>query len=257
MWTDTHTHLYLGQFDEDRSQVVARAMAAGVSSMYLPNVDSRTIDSMLSLEREFPDQVFGMMGLHPCSVKDNYKEELKVVESWLGRRDFCAIGEIGTDLHWDKTRLEEQKEAFLTQVRWAKELGKPVVIHCRESMDITLELLQAEKGPQLRGIFHCFTGTPEQARAVMDLGFLMGIGGVLTFKNSGLDKALESVPLEYLVLETDSPYLAPAPYRGKRNESAYIPLVGARLSDLKGVSMEELARITTQNAKNLFGHPTS
>ncbi|MBK6905078.1 MAG: TatD family hydrolase [Saprospirales bacterium] len=256
MWTDTHTHLYLGQFDEDRSQVVERALAAGVSSMYLPNVDSRTIDSMLSLEREFPDQVFAMMGLHPCSVKDNYREELKVVESWLGRRDFCAIGEIGTDLHWDKTRLEEQKEAFLTQVRWAKELGKPVVIHCRESVDITLELLQAEKGPQLRGIFHCFTGTPEQARAVMDLGFLMGIGGVLTFKNSGLDKVLESVPLEYLVLETDSPYLAPVPYRGKRNESAYIPLVGARLSDLKGISMEELARITTENAKSLFGHPT-
>ena len=253
MWTDTHTHLYLEQFDEDREAVVAEALAKGVSRLYLPNVDSRTIDAMLDLEQRHPGHVFAMMGLHPCSVKDNYREELKIVEDWLGRRDFCAIGEIGIDLYWDKTHVAEQKEAFLTQVRWAKESGLPIVIHCRESTDMVLELLEPEADERLRGIFHCFTGTPEQARAVMDLGFYMGIGGVLTFKNAGLDKVLQAVPLEYLVLETDAPYLAPAPFRSKRNESAYIPLIGARLAEIKQVSVEEVARMTTGNARKVFG----
>ncbi|MBK7409024.1 MAG: TatD family hydrolase [Saprospirales bacterium] len=256
MWIDTHTHLYLEQFEEDRDQVVRHALEQGVETMYMPNVDSRTIQGMLDLEGRFPGQVVAMMGMHPCSVEDNYLEELKLVETWLGRRAFCAIGEIGIDLYWDKTHIEAQKEAFLTQVRWAKDLGKPIIIHSRESIDLILELLQPEKDDRLRGIFHCFTGTREQAQAIMDLGFYMGIGGVLTFKNAGLDKVLETVPLERLVLETDAPYLAPMPYRGKRNESAYIPLVGARLADVKRVSIEEVAKITTENAQKIFGHPT-
>ncbi|MBK8491173.1 MAG: TatD family hydrolase [Saprospirales bacterium] len=256
MWIDTHTHLYLEQFEEDRDQVVRHALEQGVETMYMPNVDSRTIQGMLDLEGRFPGQVVAMMGMHPCSVEDNYLEELKLVETWLGRRAFCAIGEIGIDLYWDKTHIEAQKEAFLTQVRWAKDLGKPIIIHSRESIDLILELLQPEKDDRLRGIFHCFTGTREQAQAIMDLGFYMGIGGVLTFKNAGLDKVLEAVPLERLVLETDAPYLAPMPYRGKRNESAYIPLVGARLADVKRVSIEEVAKITTENAQKIFGHPT-
>jgi len=257
MWVDTHTHLYLEQFGDDREEVVDRALAAGVGAMYLPNVDSRTIGGMLDLEGQFPGSVFAMMGLHPCSVKEDFRDELKTVESWLSRRDFCAIGEIGIDLYWDKTHIEEQKEAFLTQVSWAKDLGKPVVIHCRESMDLVIELLRPLKDGRLRGIFHCFTGTMEQARAVIDLGFMLGIGGVLTFKNSGLDKVAGSVPLEYLVLETDSPYLAPVPYRGKRNESAYIPLIGAMLSDVAGAPIGEVEKITSDNAKTVFGHPTN
>ncbi|MCB9283714.1 MAG: TatD family hydrolase [Lewinellaceae bacterium] len=253
MWIDTHTHLYLEQFDDDRGEAVRRALDQGVERMYLPNVDSRTIDGMLDLEGQFPGQVIAMMGLHPCSVKDDYKEELKLVETWLGRRDFCAIGEIGIDLYWDKTHVEAQKEAFLTQVRWAKELAKPIVIHSRESIDLILELLQPEKEERLRGIFHCFTGTLEQARAIMELGFYLGIGGVLTFKNAGLGKVLAAVPLESLVLETDAPYLAPVPYRGKRNESAYVALVGAHLADVKGLPVEEVARVTSKNAQNIFG----
>jgi TatD DNase family protein len=256
MWTDTHTHLYLEQFDEDRDAAVQRALDKEVNALYLPNVDSGTIERVLDMESRYEGHVFPMMGLHPCSVKDNFREELQIVEKWLARRDFCAIGEIGIDLYWDKTHFEEQKEAFLTQVRWAKELGKPIVIHCRESMDIVLELLQPEKGERLHGIFHCFTGTLEQAQAVMELGFFLGIGGVLTYKNAGLDKTLETVPLDRIVLETDSPYLAPVPYRGKRNESAYIPLVGARLADIKGVALDAVAQITSDNAQKVFGYPT-
>lgn len=256
MWIDTHTHQYFDQFDEDREAAMQRAFDRGVNTFFLPNVDSKSIERLLGLESRYPDKVFAMMGLHPCSVKDDYEEELRVVESWLNRRDFCAIGEIGIDLYWDKTHFEEQKKAFLTQVGWAKERGKPIVIHCRESMDIVLELLQPEKDERLRGIFHCFTGTMEQAQAVMDLGFYLGIGGVLTYKNAGLDKVMESVPLDRVVLETDSPFLAPAPYRGQRNESAYIPIIGARLADIKGVAVEEIALKTSANAQKIFGYPT-
>jgi TatD DNase family protein len=256
MWIDTHTHQYFDQFDEDREAAMQRAFDRGVNTFFLPNVDSKSIERLLDLESSYPGKVFAMMGLHPCSVKDDYEEELRVVESWLNRRDFCAIGEIGIDLYWDKTHFEEQKKAFLTQVGWAKEREKPIVIHCRESLDIVLELLQPEKEERLRGIFHCFTGTVEQAQAVMDLGFYLGIGGVLTYKNAGLDKIMESVPLDRLVLETDAPFLAPVPYRGKRNESAYIPIIGARLADIKGVAVEEIALKTSANAQKIFGYPT-
>ncbi len=252
MLIDTHTHLYLKEFDEDRHEMLDRAIEAGVHRFYLPNIDSSTIHSMLKMEADYPGKCFPMMGLHPGSVKENYKEELKTVKDWLEKRPFCAVGEIGIDLYWDKTYLEFQKEAFLTQVRWAKELDLPIVIHSRESIDLITDLLQAEKSERLHGIFHCFTGTFEQAQKVIELGFYVGIGGVLTFKKSGLDEVVKKIPMERIVLETDSPYLAPTPFRGKRNESAYVKLVAEKLSAVKSIDFEVVANKTSTNAKNIF-----
>lgn len=254
---DTHTHLYAEQFDEDRDEVIKRAIAEGVNRFYLPNIDSTSIQGMFDLEQQYPNQCYPMMGLHPCSVKENVDEELKIVEEWLKKRSFSAIGEIGIDLYWDKTFFEAQKIAFLKQVKWAKSLNLPIIIHSRESIDIIIELLQPEKEEGLRGIFHCFTGTLQQAEAIMDLGFLMGIGGVLTFKKAKLDQVVQHIPLEYLVLETDSPYLAPSPNRGKRNESSYVKLVAKKLAEVKDVSLESLAAITSKNALELFVHDSS
>ena len=251
MLIDTHTHLYLKQFDDDRKEVIERAEEAGIKKFFLPNIDSQSIDAMLQMEIDFPDKCFAMMGLHPCSVKENYEEELQIVENWLQKRKFCAIGEIGIDLYWDKSFFEQQKKSFLTQVEWAIDLQLPIVIHCRESIDIVIDLLQPYKG-KLKGIFHCFGGTVEQAKRIMDLEFLMGIGGVLTFKKAKLDEVIEEIPLEYLVLETDSPYLAPAPYRGKRNESSYVKIVAEKMAEAKNISLEEVALATTNNALNLF-----
>jgi TatD DNase family protein len=253
IFIDTHAHSYSQQFDADRDEMVQRALAAGVQKIYMPNVDSKSIESMLALETAYPDNCFAMMGLHPCSVQQNYLEELKIVEEWLARRDFCAIGEIGIDLYWDKTFFDEQKKAFLQQVAWARTLDIPFVIHTRESTDIVIDLLQKEPKGNMRGIFHCFGGTVEQAKAMMDLGFLLGIGGVATFKKSGLDAVLPHIPLTSLVLETDAPYLAPVPYRGKRNESAYLPLIAEKIAQFKHISVEEVAAVTFQNAERLFG----
>lgn len=250
---DTHTHLYAPQFDEDRDVMIQRAVEAGITKFFLPNIDSSSIDGMLALEKKYPDRCFAMMGLHPCSVKENVEEELALVRKWLDQRRWCAIGEIGIDLYWDKTFVEQQKMAFLRQVEWAKELDIPIVIHSRESIDMIIELLEGVKGDRLRGIFHCFTGTLAQAERIIDLGFLMGIGGVLTFKKAGLDKTVADIDLKYLVLETDSPYLAPTPYRGKRNESAYTRLVAEKLAEAKGMELKEVAEITTTNAEELFG----
>ena len=252
MFIDTHTHLYAEQFDKDREQVVHGALDQGVKRMYLPNIDQGSIEPMLALEKAFPDHCFAMMGLHPCSVKENFKEELDIVRSWLERRSFKAIGEIGIDLYWDKTFVKEQEIAFLRQVDWAIEFDLPIVIHSRESIDDILALLEPRKDPKLRGIFHCFTGTNRQADRIIDLGFLMGIGGVLTFKNSGLDKVIESVALEHLVLETDAPYLSPTPHRGKRNESAYVALVANKLAAVHQIPVEEVAAVTSKNAMDLF-----
>ncbi|MCB0642159.1 MAG: TatD family hydrolase [Phaeodactylibacter sp.] len=252
MFIDTHTHLYVSQFDDDREIVVQRAIDAGVERMLLPNIDSSSIPGMMDLEAQFPEHCFAMMGLHPCSVNAQVDEELAVVREWLDKRSFVAVGEIGIDLYWDQTYVEEQKRAFLTQTDWALEKDLPIVIHSRESTDLLIELLQPYKGSALKGIFHCFTGTVEQAEAIMELGFLMGIGGVLTFKKAKLDEVLREVPLEALVLETDSPYLAPTPYRGKRNESGYIPLIAAKLAAAKEMELEAVERQTTENAKNLF-----
>jgi len=249
---DTHAHLYVEQFDKDRSEVLERAKKNGVNRVYLPNIDSSSIKAMLDLERKFPDRCFAMMGLHPCSVKDDYEEELAVVKQWLDKRSFAAVGEIGIDLYWDTSFFEQQKDAFLRQIEWAKELDLPIVIHSREATDVIIELLQGVNDDKLRGIFHCFTGAVEQARAITDMGFLLGIGGVLTFKNSGLDKTIAEVDLSHLVLETDAPYLAPVPFRGKRNESSYILHIAEKLAKIKKEDMENIARITTQNALDLF-----
>lgn len=249
---DTHTHLYVKQFDDDRLATIQRAMTAGIQQFYLPAIDSETHDAMLALEADYPQHCFAMMGLHPCSVKANYEKELKIVEDWLGKRHFCAIGEIGLDLHWDTTFFEEQKDAFKRQIAWAKKLDIPIVIHSRKSTWEVVDILRAEKDEKLRGIFHCFGGTVEEAEAIIDCGFYLGIGGVLTFKKAGLDKTMEHIDLEHVVLETDAPYLAPSPYRGKRNESAYIKIIAERLASIKQMDLAEISRITSENAKKIF-----
>ncbi len=253
MFVDTHAHLYLKQFDEDQDEMMTRAQEQGIEKIYLPNIDSSTIDRMLALEAAYPERCFPMMGLHPCSVKENYKEELAVVEKWLGQRSFCAVGEIGVDLYWDKTFKAQQEEAFRIQINWAKDLKIPIVIHCRESMDICINIVQEEKDENLQGIFHCFGGSLEQARAIMDLEFYMGIGGVATYKNSGMDKVLKDVPLTSLVLETDAPYLSPVPFRGKRNESAYIHQIAVKLASIQSKELKEVELQTTINAEKIFG----
>ena len=249
---DTHAHLYAEEFNEDRPEMIQRALEAGLTHLYLPNIDSTSIEGMLKLEAEYPGQCLPMMGLHPCYVKDNFQEELALVKSWLEKRSFPAIGEIGIDLYWDKTHIREQEEAFLTQVEWAKQYDLPIVIHSRDSMDLILELLRPVRHERLRGIFHCFSGSVQQAEAAIEMGFLLGIGGVLTFKKSGVDAVLDQIELKHLVLETDAPYLAPTPFRGKRNESAYIVKVAEKLAEIYGVSTEEVAQITTTNALKLF-----
>lgn len=252
MLVDTHTHIYLDQFDDDRAEMMQRAKDNGVEKFYLPNIDSSSIDAMLNLEKLHPGTCVAMMGLHPCSVKENYKEELAIVKSWLDKRVFCAIGEIGIDLHWDTSTFEIQKEAFRTQIKWAKELDVPIVIHSRKSTKEVIDVLREEKDDRLRGIFHCFGGSVEEAKSIIDLGFYLGIGGVVTFKKAGLDKTMEDIPLENVVLETDSPYLSPSPYRGKRNESGYVKLVAEKLAAIKNRTLEEVAEITSKNALDIF-----
>lgn len=252
MLVDTHAHLYSGKFDSDRVAMIARAKAIGIEKVYLPNIDQESIEPMLQLEKDYPGFCVPMMGLHPCSVDADYEAQLEVVKQWLDQRSFCAVGEIGVDLYWDKTYRKEQEIAFVKQAEWAAELNIPIVIHSRESTDILINLIKESGINNLSGIFHCFGGSTAQAEAIMELGFYMGIGGVLTFKNSGLDKVLESVPLDRLVLETDAPYLAPHPNRGKRNESSYVRIVAERLAEVKGLDLEEVARVTTQNAYAIF-----
>ncbi len=254
--TDTHAHLYLKEFSEDRAEVIERAIAAGVDSFYLPNIDSSSINDMLELEAAYPGRCHAMMGLHPCSVQANYEEELAIVKDWLTKRPFCAIGEIGIDLYWDKSTLDIQVDAFKRQIGWAKDLGLPIVLHSRESTELILDVLKDEKDERLRGILHCFTGTISQAEMAWSLGFYLGIGGVVTFKNAGLDKIVEALPLDWLVLETDSPYLAPLPHRGKRNESAFVKLVAEKVSQVKCIDIQQVASITTRNVKNIFEKKT-
>lgn len=255
MLVDTHAHIYLPKFDKDRPAVMDRAAAAGVHKIFLPNVDSTTISSMLQLEAAYPDRCFAMMGLHPCSVKENVAEELEIVKSWLDKRPFCAVGEIGIDLYWDKTFQAQQIDAFKKQIEWAIELNIPIVIHSRESTDLVIDIIKEMKHSKLRGIFHCFSGNAIQARAVVEQGFHLGIGGVLTYKKSTLPDAIKDIPLEWLVLETDSPYLPPVPFRGKRNESAYIHQIGDYLASIKQVPFEKIATQTTKNAQRIFDKP--
>lgn len=252
-WTDTHAHVYVKEFSSDRDEVLLRAKSAGVNTIYMPNIDTESIDGMLELESRYPGMCIPMMGLHPCSVRQDFEKQLAVMESWLRKRSFAAIGEMGTDLYWDKSFWPQQQEAFRIQAGWAKSMGMPLVIHCRESIEETLQLLDTMAGPGLTGIFHCFSGNEAQAKRVVDLGFYIGIGGVATFKNGGLDRVLPHVPLERVVLETDSPYLAPVPHRGKRNEPAYLALVASRVSSLLNLTLDELKEATSRNAGRVFG----
>lgn len=251
MFIDTHTHLYSEEFNHDRSQVIKKAIGAGVKKLFLPNIDSASIEGMLQLEKDYPENCFPMMGLHPCSVNENVDQELKIVEEWLGKRKFCAVGEIGIDLYWDKTFFEQQKMAFQKQIDWALQYDLPIVIHCRDAFNEIFDVLSANKKLP-KGIFHCFSGNLEQANKIIELGFKLGIGGVVTFKNSGLDKVVEQLDMQHLVLETDSPYLAPAPFRGKRNESSYLMMVAEKVAQLKNSTIAEVAEITTKNAEEIF-----
>lgn len=251
-WIDTHAHLYGEEFAADRTEVVKRALAAGVSRLYLPNIDSNSIEGMLALEAQFPENCFPMMGVHPCYINENVEQELSIVQEWLAKRPFKAIGEIGLDFYWDTTYREQQYRAFRGQLELAREYGLPVAIHSRESTRECIDEVKAMQDGRLSGVFHCFSGTLEEAKEIIDLGFYLGIGGVVTFKKSGLDKILEDIDMEYIVLETDAPYLAPVPYRGKRNESAYIPLIGEKIADVKNLKIADVAAITTNNALKLF-----
>ena len=255
MFVDTHCHLYSAQFDVDRAAMVRRALDAGVTRMYLPNIDLESVSPMLALAEAFPEHCLPMMGLHPCHVGEYPAKDLTEVERELHTGRYHAVGEIGIDLYWDKTWLAQQREAFRLQVLWAKELDLPVVIHCRESFDEVIAIVEAENGPDLRGVFHCFTGTAEQARRVVALGdFLLGIGGVITYPKGGLFETMQEVGPEHCVLETDAPYLSPVPHRGKRNESSYIPHIAAKLAEATGCTVAQIAGITTANADRLFGH---
>lgn len=255
MLIDTHTHLYAKAFNVDREEMIQRAIAEGVEQFLLPNIDEESIPGMLALEKDYPGRFFPMMGLHPCSVGANYQKDLEWVKHWLDQRDFIAVGEIGVDLYWDKTYVEEQKAAFIQQAEWSIERDRPIVIHSRESIDMLIELIRTIGDPNLRGVFHCFTGDQRQAEEIMELGFYLGIGGVLTFKNAGLDKTLAKISLDRVILETDAPYLAPVPKRGKRNESAYVRMVADKLALIKQLAVEEIEQITTENAQKLFRLP--
>lgn len=250
-WIDTHAHIYNKAFEKDLSEVIDHCRDKGMEQIYMPNVDHASIDAMLEVENKYPECV-ATMGLHPCSVNKDFEKELYLVEEWLSKRPFAAVGEIGLDLYWDKTHLQEQQEAFRIQTEWAKEKEMPIIIHCREAFQETFELVEALKDERLSGVFHCFTGSLEEAKQLIGAGFFLGIGGVATFKNGGLDKVLPHIDLQHLVLETDSPYLAPVPYRGKRNSPEYIPIVAERVAELTGSTIEEVFAITSQNARKLY-----
>ncbi len=251
-WIDTHAHVYLDQFESDLSDIIERSKTLNVKEVYLPNIDLESLAKAEALETIDPDFFKPMIGLHPCDVKENFEEVLDKMESHLEDRLWAGIGETGIDLYWDKTFLEEQKESFARQIKWADHLNRPVIIHCRDSFDEIFEVCDAHFSSKSFGILHCFTGTQHQAERAIELGLKLGIGGVLTFKNSGLKDSIKDIDLDHLVLETDSPFLAPTPYRGKRNEPSYIPIIGEHLSTLKGVSIEEVAEITTRNAHQIF-----
>jgi TatD DNase family protein len=250
---DTHTHLFSEAFDEDRTEIVERALDAGINTLLLPNIDTESIGPMHDLCQRYPNNCFPMMGLHPGSVKEDWEQQLDVIREWLFSEKYVAVGEIGMDLYWDKTFQKEQEEAFRRQITWAKELNLPIVIHARDAFDEIFEVVDDLHDDSLSGVFHCFTGSLEQAMKIKEYGtFKIGVGGVLTFKKSGLDEVVKEIPLDLLVLETDAPYLAPSPHRGKRNESSYLALVADKLAEVKRMRTEEIAEITTKNARELF-----
>ncbi|EKO3839535.1 TatD family hydrolase [Vibrio harveyi] len=249
---DTHAHIYASEFDNDRDEVVKRALEQGIDKILLPNIDLESIEPMLKTEAAYPEICRSMMGLHPCYVDGNVEQTLAIIRDWFEKHNFIAVGEIGIDLYWDKTFRAEQEMAFVTQLTWAKEMDLPVVIHTRDSIEETLTLLRQEQDGRLRGVFHCFGGSLEEAQAINELGFHLGLGGVSTFKNGGMDKVIPHLDMNWIILETDCPYLAPVPHRGKRNEPAYTSLVAARVAELRGESLEAIDALTTKNAEELF-----
>jgi TatD DNase family protein len=249
---DTHCHLYLDDFKEDSPDVIRKAMDEGVEKFYLPNIDLAVVPDMLALETAYPDQFFAMMGLHPCSVKENFRDELTVMREWLDKRKFAAIGEVGLDFFWDISFEQEQYEAFHTQADWAVQFDLPLVIHSRKSLDECISLVKEHQSGSLTGIFHCFSGTVEQAEKIVELGFYLGIGGVVTYKNGGLEPVLKHIGLDRVVLETDAPYLTPVPFRGKRNEPAYLKYIAEKIALITGKDISEVAEITTANALKVF-----
>lgn len=251
---DTHCHLYSTEFGTESQEIINRARSVGVEKFYLPAIDSEVIDAMLSLEAANPGVCYAMMGLHPCSVNDRVTDELNLVKEWLNKRSFVAVGEIGLDFYWDKTYAEQQRMAFVLQMEWALERNLPIVIHTRNAMQETIDLVKPFAAKGLKGIFHCFSGSYESAKQIVGMDFMLGIGGVLTYKNAGLPEALDKIGLEHMVLETDAPYLSPVPYRGKRNESSYMIEVAKKLAEVKKVTLEEIATITTANAQKIFGN---
>ena len=252
MIIDTHTHLYLDDFSADIDEVIKRAKKEGVERFYLPAIDSSETGNLLSLEMKYPGVCFAMMGLHPCSVKENYREELELVYAWLQKRKFAAVGETGLDFYWDKTFTDQQYESFHQQVEWALQFDLPVVLHTRNAMQQAIDVIKEYAGKNLRGIFHCFSGTLQNALDIIDTGFYLGIGGVITYKNAGLAEVIKEIDLKHIVLETDAPYLTPVPYRGKRNESAYLKYVVQKIAEVKNISEEEVGEITTANAEYIF-----
>ncbi len=253
MLIDTHTHLYASEFAADRADVIDRAKEAGVLQFVLPAIDSETTEAMHALKRDYPNTMHLMMGLHPTHVGDTVAEELAHVYAQLQQHQFVAVGEIGMDLYWDKNYKKAQQEAFAQQITWALEFDLPIVIHCRDAFDEIFEVLEGVNNTKLRGVFHCFTGDITQAQRAIDLNMLVGIGGVVTFKNAGLSETLAQIPLASVVLETDAPYLAPTPHRGKRNESSFLPLIATKVASVYGLNTHKIAQITTQNAKKIFG----
>ncbi|MEX2594718.1 MAG: TatD family hydrolase [Anditalea sp.] len=251
---DSHAHIYSAKFNSDREEIIQRSKENGVHKIFMPNIDLDSIDPMLEAEQKYPGVCIPMMGLHPCDVDKEFQKQLYVMEDWLNKRPFAGVGEIGLDLYWDKSYLEHQKEALKVQITWAKEKGLPIILHCRESIQETIEIVRSMNDDQLTGIFHCFTGSLEQAQEIIDMGFLLGIGGVATFKNGGLDKVLPSIGLDKLVLETDAPYLAPVPHRGKRNSPEFIPLIAQKVGDLTESSLDRVSETTNSNATKVFKH---
>lgn len=252
-WIDTHVHIYLPEFDTDRDQVVAGALSSGVGHLLMPNVDGKTIGPLLDAANNYPGVCLPMMALHPTSVKDDYTEQMQQVENWLNKGGFVAVGETGIDLYWDKTHFNEQVIAFRRHIQLAIEYDLPLVIHSRNALEEIFDVMEDFRESGLRGVFHCFPGNPVQAERAVNMGFLLGVGGVVTYKNSIMAKVVEHVGLQHIILETDAPYLTPAPHRGKRNQSSYIPLIGRKVAEITKTSLSETARVTTQNAFDLFG----
>lgn len=253
MYVDTHAHIYTVDFEDDRDTMISNALQAGVRKIVLPNIDEESIDKLIALSKQYPDNCFPLMGLHPTSVSQKFRQQLKTIEKWFSVNKFYGVGETGIDLYWDTSRIKEQKEAFRIQVKWAKQLRIPVVIHVRNSFSEVWTIVSDEQDGNLKGVFHCFSGTLEEAKKITDIGFFLGIGGVVTFKNSQLHQILKQVSIQHLVLETDSPYLAPMPFRGRRNECAYLVHIARQLGIIYGMNESNIADITTSNAEKLFG----